>query len=101
MYVPSVIAMQRPYPSTSVARNPRYLDLPSTRKLSISPSFGFFSWVNKNKRHVTSRHVRVTTETGVTQIKSTKENKRAKMGGSSFNLPLTWWGHGLDKVRED
>lgn len=40
--IPSVMAMQRPYPSTNVARNPRYLDLPSTRKLSFRPSFGFF-----------------------------------------------------------
>lgn len=39
---PSVMLMQRPYPSTSVARKPRYLDLPSTRKLSFSPSLGFF-----------------------------------------------------------
>lgn len=33
--------MQRPYPSTSEARKPRYLDLPRTRKLSARPSLGF------------------------------------------------------------
>lgn len=40
---PSVMLMQSPYPNTSVAKNPKYFDLLSTRKLSASPGLGFLS----------------------------------------------------------